>query len=68
MFTKLTDTSKAAVFAVLVLCMAVGAALLLRFLDLPLGLGLGALWSSPKCGRPLQPWLLPSRHKGASPN
>jgi uncharacterized protein len=46
MFTKLTDTSKAAVFAVLVLCMAVGAALLIRFLDLPLGLGLGVVWSS----------------------
>src|SRR5215204_2571010 len=46
MFTKLTDTSKAAIFAVLVLCLSVGAALLLRFLDLPLGLGLGALWSS----------------------
>src|SRR5829696_6811569 len=46
MFTKLTDTSKAAVFAVLVLCMAVGAALLIRFLDLPLGLGLGVMWSS----------------------
>jgi membrane protease YdiL (CAAX protease family) len=46
MFTKLTDTNKAAIFSVLVLCMAVGTALLLRFLDLPMGLGLGALWSS----------------------
>jgi membrane protease YdiL (CAAX protease family) len=46
MFTKLTDTSKAAIFAVLVLCLSVGTALFLRFLDLPLGLGLGALWSS----------------------
>jgi membrane protease YdiL (CAAX protease family) len=46
MFTKLTDTTKAAIFSVLVLCMAVGTALLLRFLDLPMGLGLGALWSS----------------------
>src|SRR5215210_9151478 len=46
MFTKLTDTSKAAIFSVLVLCLSVGAALLIRFLDLPLGLGLGALWSS----------------------
>src|SRR5215218_1855050 len=46
MFTKLTDTSKAAIFAVLVLCLSVGAALLIRFLDLPLGLGLGVVWSS----------------------
>ena len=28
MFTKLTDTTKATIFAVLVLCLAVGAALL----------------------------------------
>ena len=34
MFTKLTDTSKAAIFAVLVLCMSVGAALLIRFLSI----------------------------------
>ena len=46
MFTKLTDTSKAAIFSVLVLCLSVGTALLLRFLDLPMGLALGALWSS----------------------
>ena len=46
MFTKLTDTSKAAIFAVLVLCLSVGSALLIRFLDLPLGLGLGLVWSS----------------------
>jgi uncharacterized protein len=46
MFTKLTDTNKAAIFSVLVLCMAVGAALLIRFLDLPLSFGLGAVWSS----------------------
>ena len=46
MFTKLADTSKAAIFAVLVLCLSVGAALLIRFLDLPLGLGLGVVWSS----------------------
>jgi uncharacterized protein len=49
MFTKLADTSKAAIFSVLVLCMAVGDALLLRMLDLPQDtltgiLGLGALW------------------------
>jgi membrane protease YdiL (CAAX protease family) len=34
MFTKLTDTTKAAIFAVLVLCLAVGAALLIRFLGI----------------------------------
>jgi membrane protease YdiL (CAAX protease family) len=49
MFTKLTDTSKAAIFSVLVLLMAVGDALLLRMLDLPQNtltgtLSLGALW------------------------
>src|SRR5215218_9249494 len=45
MFTKLTDTSKAAVFAVLVLCLSVGAALLIRFLDLS-GFVLAGVWSS----------------------
>src|SRR5918993_4904128 len=44
MFTKLTDTSKAAVFAVLVLCMSVGAALLIRMLDLS-GFVLAGVWS-----------------------
>jgi len=49
MFKKLTDTTKAAIFSVLVLCLAVGDALLLRVLDLPQNtltgtLGLGALW------------------------
>src|SRR5215203_6248305 len=49
MFTKLTDTNKAAIFSVLVLCLAVGDALLLRVLDLSQNtltatLGLGALW------------------------
>ena len=49
MFTKLTDTNKAAIFSVLVLYLAVGDALLLRVLDLPQNtligtLGLGALW------------------------
>jgi uncharacterized protein len=44
MFTKLTDTSKAAVFSVLVLVMAVGAALLIRMLDLTTGMGMWALW------------------------
>jgi len=46
MFTKLTDTAKAAVFSVLVLCMAVGAALLVGFLGLAPGFALAALWSS----------------------
>src|SRR5215208_4630592 len=32
MFTKLADTHKAAIFAVLVLCLSVGAALLINFL------------------------------------
>jgi len=45
MFTKLTDTSKAAIFSVLVLCLAVGAALLIRMLGLS-GFGLAAVWSS----------------------
>ena len=45
MFTKLTDTTKGAIFAVLVLCMAVGAALLIRFLDLTPSMGMWTLWS-----------------------
>jgi uncharacterized protein len=45
MFTKLADTSKAAIFAVLVLCLSVGAALVIRFLDLPPGLAMWSLWS-----------------------
>ena len=45
MFTKLTDTSKAAIFAVLVLCLSVGAALLIRFLDLTPSMGMWILWS-----------------------
>jgi membrane protease YdiL (CAAX protease family) len=45
MFTKLTDTSKAAIFSVLVLCLSVGAALLIRTLDLS-GFVLGGVWSS----------------------
>jgi membrane protease YdiL (CAAX protease family) len=44
MFTKLADTSKAAIFSVLVLCMAGGAALLIRMLDLT-GMGMWVLWS-----------------------
>src|SRR5215211_4809988 len=45
MFTKLADTSKAAVFSVLVLCLSVGAALLVKMLGLS-GFGLAAVWSS----------------------
>jgi membrane protease YdiL (CAAX protease family) len=45
MFTKLTDTSKAAVFSVLVLCLSLGAALVIRFLELPPGLAFWTLWS-----------------------
>jgi len=45
MFTKLTDTSKAAIFSVLVLVMAVGAALLIRVLDLTGGMGMWIMWS-----------------------
>ncbi len=46
MFTRLTDTTKAASFSVLVLCLAVGAALLIRFLELTPGMGMWALWMS----------------------
>src|SRR5918911_35098 len=45
MFTKLTDTSKAAIFSVLVLCLSVGAALAIRFLGLSEGPGMWTLWS-----------------------
>ena len=45
MFTMLTDTSKAAIYSVLVLCMSVGAALLIRFLELPQGPVMWTLWS-----------------------
>jgi uncharacterized protein len=44
MFTKLADTNKAAIFSVLVLCMAVGAALFIKMLGLS-GDGLAAVWS-----------------------
>src|SRR5215203_4670301 len=45
MFTKLTDTSKAAIFAVLVLCLAVVAALLIRFLDISSDPVIFSVWS-----------------------
>ncbi len=46
MFTKLTDTSKAAIYSVLVLLMAVGAALLIRILELTAGMATWVLWMS----------------------
>jgi uncharacterized protein len=46
MFMKLTDTSKAAIFSVLVLCMAVGAALLINVLGFTGGFGMFAIWMS----------------------
>ena len=45
MFTKLTDTGKAAIFAVLVLCLAVGAALLIRFLNISSDPIMFSVWS-----------------------
>ena len=45
MFTKLADATKAAIFTVLVLCMSLGAALLIRFLELPQGPAMWTLWS-----------------------
>jgi membrane protease YdiL (CAAX protease family) len=44
MFTKLTDTTKAAVFSVLLLLLAVGAALLINALGLTQGFGMFTLW------------------------
>jgi uncharacterized protein len=46
MFTKLTDTSKAAIFSVIVLCIAVGAALLINVLGFTSGFGMFAIWMS----------------------
>ena len=46
MFAKLTDTSKAAIFTVLVMALAVGAALLINMLGLTTGFGMFALWMS----------------------
>jgi uncharacterized protein len=45
MFTKLSDTSKAAIFAVLVLCLAVGAALLIRSLGISSNPIMFSIWS-----------------------
>ena len=45
MFTKLPDKSKATIFSVLVLFMATGVALLIRFLELSPNMGMWILWS-----------------------
>jgi uncharacterized protein len=45
MFTKLADVNKGAIFAVLVLCMAVGAALLIRFLGISSDPVIFSIWS-----------------------
>lgn len=45
MFTKLTDTTKAAVFSVLVLLLSVGAALVIRIFGLDPSMGMWVLWS-----------------------
>jgi membrane protease YdiL (CAAX protease family) len=44
-FAKLTDTRKATIFSVLVLFMATGVALLIRFLELSPNMGMWILWS-----------------------
>jgi membrane protease YdiL (CAAX protease family) len=44
MFTKLTDTSKGAIFAVLILLLAVGAALLIKMFGLS-GFAMAGVWS-----------------------
>ena len=45
MFTKLTNTSKAVIFSVLVLSLAVGAALLIKFLDITSNPVMFSIWS-----------------------
>jgi membrane protease YdiL (CAAX protease family) len=45
MFTKIADTSKAAIFSVLVLCLAVGAALLIRFFSISSDPLIFSIWS-----------------------
>jgi uncharacterized protein len=45
MFTKLSDTTKGAIFSVLVLCLAVGAALLIRFLNITSDVLMFTIWS-----------------------
>jgi hypothetical protein len=45
MFSKLSDTSQAAIFSVLVLVMATGVALLIGVLELAPNAGMWVLWS-----------------------
>ena len=45
MFTRLSDTNQAAIFSVLVLVLATGAALTIRLLELTPNLGMWILWS-----------------------
>src|SRR5215204_7781573 len=45
MFTKLTDTSQAAIFSVLVLVMATGVALAIRILEITPSTGMWVVWS-----------------------
>ena len=45
MFTKLSDTSQAAIFSALVLLMATGVAWTIRFLELSPNMGMWILWS-----------------------
>jgi uncharacterized protein len=45
MFTKLSDTSQAAIFSVLVLVMATGVALTIGLLELTPSAGMWVLWS-----------------------
>ena len=45
MFAKLADTNKAAIYSVLVLLMAVGAALSIRILEISPSMGMWVLWS-----------------------
>jgi uncharacterized protein len=45
MFTRLTDTGKATIFSALALLLAVGAALVIRTLDLAPTMGMWVLWS-----------------------
>ena len=61
MFTKLADTNKAAIFSVLALVMSVGAALLIRILDLPPNFVMWALWSFTPTGATLVMLLVVTR-------
>jgi membrane protease YdiL (CAAX protease family) len=45
MFTRLSDTNQATIFSVLVLVLATGVALMIRFLELTPNLGMWILWS-----------------------